>query len=41
MLQYKTIEQHTLGILKKIQQIKELSNLQLVGGTALALQTGH
>ena len=41
MLQYKTIEPHTLGILKKIQQIKKLSKLRLVGGTALALQLGH
>ncbi len=41
MLHYKTIEPETLGILKKIQQIEELSNLRLVGGTALALQIGH
>ncbi len=41
MLQYETIEPHTLGILKKIQQIKKLSKLRLVGGTALALQLGH
>ena len=30
-----------MGILKKIQNIEELSNLRLVGGTALALQIGH
>ncbi len=41
MLHYKTIKPETLGILKKIQQIEELSNLRLVGGTALALQIGH
>ena len=41
MLHYKTIEPETLGILKKIQQIEELSNLRLVCGTALALQIGH
>jgi len=41
MLYYKTIEPGTLGILKKIQKIKEFSNLRLVGGTALALQIGH
>jgi len=41
MLHYKTIEPATLGILKKIQQIEEFSNLRLVGGTALALQIGH
>jgi len=41
MLHYKTIEPDTLGILKKIQQIEELSNVRLVGGTALALQIGH
>ena len=41
MLYYKTIEPNTLGILKRIQQIEELSNVRLVGGTALALQIGH
>ena len=41
MLHYKTIEPNTLGILKKIQQIEELSDLRLVGGTSLALQIGH
>ncbi len=41
MLYYKTIEPNTLGILKKIQQIKDFSKLRLVGGTALALQIGH
>lgn len=41
MLYYKTIEPETLDILKKIRQIKELSDLRLVGGTALALQIGH
>lgn len=41
MLHYKTIEPNTPGILKKIQQIKELYNVRLVGGTSLALQIGH
>jgi len=41
MLHYKTIEQDTLDILKKIQSITEFSKLRLVGGTALALQIGH
>ncbi len=41
MLYYKTIEPKTLGVLKKIQQIEELSKVRLVGGTALALQIGH
>jgi len=41
MLHYKTIEPRTLGILKKIQQNTEFSQLKLVGGTALALQIGH
>ena len=41
MLHYKTIDPETLGILKKIQNIEELSNLRLVGGTTLALQIGH
>ncbi len=41
MLYYKTIEPETLGVLRKIQQIEELSNVRLVGGTALALQIGH
>ncbi len=41
MLHYETIEQSTLGLLKQIQSIPELSDLRLVGGTALALILGH
>lgn len=41
MLYYKTIDTETLGVLKKIQQIEELSDVRLVGETALALQIGH
>lgn len=41
MLQYSTIEPHTLDILKRLMQIPELDNFYLVGGTALALYYGH
>lgn len=41
MLHYETIEPTTLELLKKIQQLPELKNTRLVGGTALALQIGH
>ncbi|MCF8297643.1 MAG: nucleotidyl transferase AbiEii/AbiGii toxin family protein [Saprospiraceae bacterium] len=41
MLHYETVDSKTLGLLKILQQIPELSNLRLVGGTALALQLGH
>lgn len=41
MLSYKTIEPHTLELLKKISEIPAFSNLRLVGGTSLALQYGH
>jgi predicted nucleotidyltransferase component of viral defense system len=41
MLQTITVEESTLVLLKKIQQIPLLNNLCLVGGTALALQLGH
>ena len=41
MLQYQTIDTKTLELLKALQAVPELSNLQLVGGTALALQIGH
>lgn len=41
MLYYAAIEPETLGLLKKILQIEELSDVRLVDGTALALQIGH
>ena len=41
MLQYGTIHPTTLGLLKRLMQIPELSDFFLVGGTALALQLGH
>lgn len=41
MLFYRTIDTKTLELLKKIQKIKIFNNLQLVGGTSLALQIGH
>lgn len=41
MLQVKTVEPDTLGILKDLMQNTNLSQFVLVGGTALALQMGH
>lgn len=41
MLSYKTIEPHTLELLRKISDIPVFSDLRLVGGTSLALQYGH
>src|SRR4051812_25949605 len=41
MLHTKSIEGHTLGILKRLMQIEELRDFDLVGGTALALRYGH
>lgn len=41
MLQYKTIEPHTLELLKSLTSEPLFSELRLVGGTALALQYGH
>lgn len=41
MLSYKTIEPHTLELLKRLIQEPFLSKARLVGGTALALQYGH
>lgn len=41
MLHYETIDQPTLDLLKRLQSIKQFSELRLVGGTALALQYGH
>lgn len=41
MLSYKTVEPHTLELLKKLSQETFLSKARLVGGTSLALQYGH
>lgn len=41
MLSYKTIESHTLELLKGLASESMFSTLRLVGGTALALQYGH
>ena len=41
MLSYKTIEPHTLELLRKLNSETLLKDLRLVGGTALALQYGH
>ena len=40
-LQYHTVEQSTLGVLKSLLGLKELKDARLVGGTALALLLGH
>lgn len=41
MLSYKTIQPHTLELLKALTNESVFSQLRLVGGTALALQLGH
>ncbi|GHV64850.1 hypothetical protein FACS1894199_04060 [Bacteroidia bacterium] len=41
MLRTDAVEDFTLVLLKKIQQLPLLRELRLVGGTALALQLGH
>ncbi len=41
MLHLSTIDTSTLELLKQLLQVPEFKNLRLVGGTALALQTGH
>lgn len=41
MLQYSTIEPHTLDVLKGLMQVPALNDFYLVGGTALALYFGH
>jgi hypothetical protein len=41
MLQYSTVESHTLDVLKKLMQMPEMNDFYLVGGTALALYYGH
>ncbi|MCH8318385.1 MAG: nucleotidyl transferase AbiEii/AbiGii toxin family protein [Bacteroidetes bacterium] len=40
MLHYETVVPGTLGLLKKLAALKELSEFDLVGGTALALLIG-
>lgn len=41
MLYYNTVEPETLAILKRLQNIPELKDFALVGGTALSLKYGH
>lgn len=41
MLSYNTVESHTLELLKELAKHPLLSEMRLVGGTALALQYGH
>ncbi|MDR1595043.1 MAG: nucleotidyl transferase AbiEii/AbiGii toxin family protein [Prevotellaceae bacterium] len=41
MLHSSTVQESTLVLLKQLQQVPALSDLRLVGGTALALQLGH
>lgn len=41
MLSYQTVESHTLELLRKLSKEAFLSEVRLVGGTALALQYGH
>ena len=41
MLQYTTVIPTTLELLKKLMQLSSLQDFYLVGGTALALQTGQ
>lgn len=41
MLQTRTVEPNTLGLLKQLMSMPALDTFDLVGGTALALQLGH
>ena len=41
MLSFQTVYPNTLELLKSLAQTPILSNMRLVGGTALALQYGH
>ena len=41
MLHTETVEPSALDLLKRLQRLPELSNIRLVGGTALALHLGH
>ena len=40
-LQYHTVEQNTLGVLRGLFSLPVLKRARLVGGTSLALQIGH
>ena len=41
MLHTEAVEPSTLDLLKRLQRLPKLSNIRLVGGTALALHLGH
>lgn len=41
MLHYTTIYPETLGLLRKLMDVPELSGFSLAGRTSLALQIGH
>lgn len=41
MLQTRTVEPNTLGLLRELMALPQLEQFFLVGGTALALQYGH
>jgi hypothetical protein len=41
MLQYSAVNKETLGLLRSLMQHDFLTDFNLVGGTALALQIGH
>lgn len=41
MLHYKTVDDFTLELLKKLQSLRIFSQMRLMGGTSLALQIGH
>ena len=41
MLSYRTIDPHTLELLRSLMALPSLSGTRLVGGTSLALQYGH
>ena len=41
MLHYETIDPQTLQLLRTLQNIDDLNDFLLIGGTALALQLGH
>ena len=41
MLYYQAIDKPTLELLKQLQSIELFKDLRLVGGSSLALQTGH
>ena len=41
MLHTETVEPSTLGLLRRLQRLPDLTSTRLVGGTALALHLGH